>query len=109
MDDRFGEALMKMFGFEMRSIRAEHMDDMRNPAMSGFQNRGNNVEVLVTSSRLSSQGLNLQQSCWHIIIVEPPRTVSVLAQLIARIHRLGQKRACSVDLFYMQETSDDFL
>ncbi|KAL8741482.1 MAG: hypothetical protein Q9190_005914 [Brigantiaea leucoxantha] len=105
----FGEALCKMFGFTYRAIRADLPDPIRNQYIADFKNPNNAVEVLITSTLLSSQGLNLQDCCNHMLIVELPTTVPALIQVIARIVRLGQEKPTFITMFHLHDSFDDFV
>jgi hypothetical protein len=100
--------VLDQFGVVFRALRAEMTDAERTRAIDAFKDTDNAVEVLVTSSRLSSQGLNLQDSCHHLILVEPPPTINMFIQIMARIVRLGQKHECTVQLLFLHESFDDF-
>jgi hypothetical protein len=106
--DRIVEALAKTFGFDYRALRAEHSEHVRQRVIAEFRDPNTGVEVLITSTQISSQGLNLQDSCSDMIIVEPPPTIAMLVQLIARIRRIGQRRKCRVELLYLRDSFDDF-
>lgn len=84
-----------------------HSETERYKSIAEFNNAENSVEVLLVSTTISSQGLNLQESCNHMIIVEVPSTISLLLQTIGRIGRIGQKKESYVELLYLQNSFDD--
>jgi Helicase conserved C-terminal domain len=100
---------MRQFGFEIRTLRSQFPGKLRHANISEFNDPESNVEVLVTSTMLSSAGLNLQRSCHHMLIVEPAPTISLTMQIIGRVHRLGQMHNARIEQILLNESFDDFV
>ncbi|KAL8739709.1 MAG: hypothetical protein Q9190_007514 [Brigantiaea leucoxantha] len=104
----FGEAVLELFGFQIRSLRANMDSKTRSTQIAEFNDSETSVEILVTSLRLSSQGLNLHKQCHHMLIVEPPKTINEFLQAQARIARLGQANVPKICLLRMDQSFDDY-
>jgi len=105
---RFGEAIVTLAGYKVRCIRAQMDQSARAQVISEFNDSDNDIDVLISSLQLSSQGLNLQKCCHDMLVIEIPPTINHLLQLIARLHRMGQKNEVNITILYQQSSFDEY-
>lgn len=63
--------------------------DQRNEAVAAFQRPGSPL-AFIASMKMAFAGLNLHQSCYEMIFVDPPTSKQMRDQAEARARRLGQ-------------------
>lgn len=74
-----------------------------------FNNPNYPVDVLVTSLKASTFGLNLQNCCSDLIIMAVAENVNVIIQVLGRLHRLGQTRVQRIWIIVMANSYDNRL
>jgi hypothetical protein len=90
-------------------MRAQYNSMTRMGQINDFNDKTNNIDCFITSSSLSFQGFNIQKACARMLALEPVHDIPVLAQLVARIHRIGQEKDCYVDLIYLKNSFDGWM
>jgi hypothetical protein len=81
----------------------------RQGEISRFNDPLSGVDVFITAYSMSSAGLNLHHMCSDMVIVGPPPAIPLMAQICARIHRLGQTKECEVVILVLEDSFDEFL
>lgn len=81
----------------------------RAEVIERFNDPKSDVQVLVTSLKVSTFGLNLQGCCSDLIVVGVADNVNAMMQVIGRIHRLGQTREQRVWVLTLARSYDNIL
>jgi len=67
------------------------------------------LQVLFSSYRVLSQGVNLHHQCNAMVLMELPQNSSIGIQAMCRIHRLGQLKPQAIYLITVDHTYDSFV
>ncbi|VDD80986.1 unnamed protein product [Mesocestoides corti] len=76
--------------------------------LSGFRRYGSRTWVLLLPIRLGANGLNLTEAN-HVLLVDPVLNHGREVQAIARLHRIGQRRSCTVHRFLVRDSIETAL
>ncbi|KAI1765259.1 hypothetical protein GGR53DRAFT_281151 [Hypoxylon sp. FL1150] len=98
---------LKIFGWNVSSIRADLDVFHRNMIIEDFNNPRSKVDILLTSMDLSAFGLDLHGSCNKGIVVQWPWSANHLLQMLGRLPRIGQKRHVEWIIYTMPGTLYD--
>ncbi|XXG99542.1 hypothetical protein Hte_005881 [Hypoxylon texense] len=98
---------LKIFGWNVSSIRADLTVLERNKIVNEFNDPDSEVDVLLASMDLSAFGLDLHECCHKGIIVQWPWSANHLLQILGRLPRIGQKRYVEWVIYTMPGTLYD--
>jgi SNF2-related domain/Helicase conserved C-terminal domain len=77
-------------GLNVVSLRSSMDAGERASAVDQFNDPNSDVNSLLTSTKASTYGLNLQHNCSDLIIMCVTENINMVVQILGRIHRLGQ-------------------
>ena len=86
------EMFLYFLGFKIAGIRAEHKTAERDDIVDGFDDKTSNLQILVTSLRISATALNLQNGCSDVIFIDAPSNAQSALKAGGRELRIGQRR-----------------
>jgi SNF2 family DNA or RNA helicase len=98
------EMYLRMFGIPYLAIRSSTELNDRLVVMAQFNDLKDENLILVTTFRTCSLGINLQESCCNMVILEPAKNINTLLQAIGRIHRVGQTREQNIVVLFANGT-----
>ena len=66
------EKFLYLLSFNIAGIRAQHKTAERDDLVDSFNDKTSNLQILVTSLRISATALNLQNDYSHVIFINTP-------------------------------------
>ena len=103
------ELFLYLLGFNVVGIRAQHKAAERDDIVESFNDRASNLQILVTSLRISATALNLQNDCSDVIFVDTPSNAQSALQAGGRVSRIGQRRICHMYVLTLNHSYDQTL
>ncbi|KAI9250369.1 SNF2 family N-terminal domain-containing protein [Helicostylum pulchrum] len=103
--DLIGEAL-EHENIEFTRLDGTLQQAQREKVLNTFADEGKNVNVILISLRAGGVGLNLTCAS-RVVMMDPWWNLSIEAQAIDRVHRLGQLKDVSVTRFVVRDTIEE--
>jgi len=94
-----------MSGVRVETIHSDQTTRERESIIDEFNDPDSDLRILLGTSRLIGQGLNVQHSCHVLVILEPQTNLSLTQQIIGRIYRLGQTAHQTIYIVTSEYTS----
>ncbi|KAJ5947658.1 SNF2-related protein [Penicillium verhagenii] len=98
------QMLLHALSLECVSITAPMSAAERSEAIVRFNDRNNNCSVFVTTYSLGAFGLNLQNSCSRLVLMESAINHNRIFHAIGRMHRLGQQEPQKIWYLFQDST-----
>ena len=105
----YAESLLQLVGFKTCSVRAAHKREDRETMRRQFNDPDHEVQIMLTSIRVSSSSVNLHHACADVVFVDVPPNASEMFQAIGRVFRLGQVRMGRIVILTLDQTYDGTL
>ena len=105
----YAESLLQLVGFKTCSVRAAHKREDRETMRRQFNDPDHEVQIMLTSIRVSSSSVNLYYACADVVFVDVPPNASEMFQAIGRVFRLGQVRMGRIVILTLDQTYDGTL
>ena len=98
-----------LLGFNVVGVRAQHKIAERDNIVDSFNDWTSNLQILVTSLRISATALNLQSGCSDVIFINTPSNAQSALQAGNRVSRIGQRRICHMYVLTLDHSYDQTL
>ncbi|KAI9801340.1 MAG: hypothetical protein M1825_003318 [Sarcosagium campestre] len=100
----FTEMFLNLFRFANRALKSNLDSEERSAIAAEFNDPGSKVDILITTYRTCSTGINLHQACHNVVFLEPAVNANTLWQAIGRVHRIGQTEVVRVLILFTDGT-----
>ena len=81
--------MLYLLGFNVLDIRAVYKLAERDGATNSFNDPNSNVQILVTSLRISATAINLYHNYSDVIFVDTPSNAQTALQASGQVLRIG--------------------
>lgn len=98
------QMLLDALSLEFASITSPMGIADRTEAMNRFNDPNKNCSVFITTYTLGAFGLNLQNNCSRLILMESAINYNRVFHAIGRMHRLGQKEPQKIWYLFQDST-----
>ncbi|KAJ6110479.1 hypothetical protein N7486_002714 [Penicillium sp. IBT 16267x] len=98
------QMLLHALSLEFTSISSPMGVADRSEAINRFNDPNNNCSVFITTYTLGAFGLNLQNSCSRLVLMESAINYNRVFHAIGRMHRLGQKEPQKIWYLFQDST-----
>ncbi|KAJ5992493.1 SNF2-related protein [Penicillium sp. IBT 35674x] len=98
------QMLLDALSLEFASITSPMGVTDRTEAINRFNDPNNNCSVFITTYTLGAFGLNLQNNCSRLILMESAINYNRVFHAMGRMHRLGQKEPQKIWYLFQDST-----
>lgn len=98
------QMLLDALSLEFASITSPMGVSDRTEAINRFNDTNNNCSVFITTYTLGAFGLNLQNNCSRLILMESAINYNRVFHAMGRMHRLGQKEPQKIWYLFQDST-----
>lgn len=100
------ESVVAATGLKALAIRADQRHSTREEVINAFNEADNGVHMVICSTRVGGQGLNLQKQCSDLVLVDHPRQMNTIQQTLYRVCRMGQTRCTKGYILTLNKSYD---
>ena len=100
------EMLLYLIGFNVVGIRAQHKTAKCNDIVDSFNNQTSNLQILITSLRISVTTFNLQNNSSDVVFIDTPSSAQNTLQADGQVLRIGQRRICHIYIMMLDHSYD---
>lgn len=86
-------AIFRLLAIDCVTLGAYQQAEERDAVITAFTECTDRAQILITTYAVGSTGLNLQQMCWRVHMVECAHNLGVQAQALGRAVRVGNPSA----------------
>ena len=103
------EMFLQALQFNVLSLRSAHSEDEKTRIITKFNDPAAKVDILITTYRCCSVGVNLHAACHDVVMLQPAINANTVLQAIGRVHRLGQTHVQDIHILFSDHTFDRFV